>query len=1167
MRESLGATKRERVLSKKEARQVVVVDDPIRGRRLLRRIAARGADGPDLVDQAIAVGLVRDTALPGFTRIEDRAIVGSTLEIVESYVDGLTLAAALDVVREEISVSVAISMVHEIAKGLELLHGIVEPSGRPASLVHGRLGLDQVMITATGDVFVIGLEGLRGTPVDDVRALLAMLHAMLVGKASSKAGSALLAKLAELEFQSAREMSLALSTYLKKQNDAEVRERRVIFASKVLARARPAVTEDAVPVFIPDTPTEQGRGAASDARPAAPAPTLGISAAVHIDDEEGDSPTVANGVSPLDERTLDQPQDPPPRAASSVKPGIDREARQGLLAPAAAPSKPETKPNLPERSVTVGDYRVVASIGRGGMGEIYLARSASVHYTGLVALKVLGLDDSGDDDALAMFMDEAAIMAQIDHPNVLRVVDFGRARGRHFLAMEYLEGRPLVRVMIDAYQRDKGLDYGVIAAIGRDAAWGLSAAHDARSVDGVPLHVVHRDVSPQNIFVTYPGLTKVLDFGVARATQRVAKTAVGVVKGKAAYMSPEQTEGKEVDARSDVFSLGICLWEMTAGRRLFKRETEYETLLAVSTAPVERPTLVRGAPNPALDRIILASLSRNRDKRTSSAAELAAQLGELAKGLGLDEPRAAVRDLMVRLFGGVAAEEKALIQKLDERVATDAEADSLRQLSGVSPRKGLKQEMTLAGAPSGLLDLDHFGEPGLVIEPRREGPPPSSAIVLKAVEAIKAEQAQSSAPRGREPSPASASAKPASSPSTRPLSSVAPPAEPRARPVSRVATGAEARTPVAARSPVAEDLETPMSSTTVDAPEPSFDESAEATIDASADGPAFPRPRAPLDGRSPIGAAEPGADVRPDERAGVRADDSITTKRPALVRGLRWLDPSSGARRLLSVVGVAAGLFAVGLLAFAVGRAGDDEPVPADAPAKNGPQKRPMSLPPVALTDDEPIDDDLTTATISVRELLEAVAKLGLSVTPSQGSFVVTDRAKGSVVLDEAARVTRLEGRRVQGWIIEATRRGLTRVSWIGALDGAPVSLRALSVNDCAAAVRVGPEGVVLTYGRHEVELPHGGGMLGDVSIERPGFATRLEVEPLGLAFGKRSATSTASQCSTGWWGGQVVLRSLPVGRYTLWWSGGDRRERADLELEDDEVRGARLVRTSSSAR
>src|SRR5262249_13964816 len=191
---------------------------------------------------------------------------------------------------------------------------------------------------------------------------------------------------------------------------------------------------------------------------------------------------------------------------------------------------------------------------------------------------------------------------------------------------------------------------------------------------------VHRDVSPQNIFLTYQGITKVIDFGVARATQRVSKTAVGVVKGKAAYMSPEQTEGKEVDARSDVFSLGVCLWEMAAGRRLFKRDSEYETLMAVSTAPIERPTTVRGKSNPALDRVIRGALTRNRDKRTQTALELATQLADFAAQHGFKEPRESIVQLMQRLFGNVAAEERALIRSLEARAATDEEADSLRRL-------------------------------------------------------------------------------------------------------------------------------------------------------------------------------------------------------------------------------------------------------------------------------------------------------------------------------------------------------------------------------------------------------------------------------------------------------------------------------------------------------
>ena len=138
-----------------------------------------------------------------------------------------------------------------------------------------------------------------------------------------------------------------------------------------------------------------------------------------------------------------------------------------------------------------------------------------------------------------------------------------------------------------------------------DAAYGLYAAHTCRALDGKALGVVHRDISPQNIFVTYQGVAKVIDFGVAWAVQRMSKTAVGLVKGKAAYMSPEQAEGRDVDARSDVFSLGICLWEMAAGKRLFKRDNEFDTLLAVQAADVEPPTKVRGRPDPELDKIIL----------------------------------------------------------------------------------------------------------------------------------------------------------------------------------------------------------------------------------------------------------------------------------------------------------------------------------------------------------------------------------------------------------------------------------------------------------------------------------------------------------------------------------------------------------------------------------
>ncbi|MEQ8979622.1 MAG: protein kinase, partial [Deltaproteobacteria bacterium] len=288
------------------------------------------------------------------------------------------------------------------------------------------------------------------------------------------------------------------------------------------------------------------------------------------------------------------------------------------------------------------------------------------------------------------------------------VVDFGRAQGRYYLATEYLEGRPLVRVMIDAYNRENNLDDAVIAAVGADVANGLFAAHTATNEQGEPLEVVHRDVSPQNIFVTYRGVSKVIDFGVAKATERVSKTEVGFVKGKAAYMSPEQAEGRSLDAKSDVFSLGVCLWEMRAGQRLFKRDNEYDTLLAVQSATIPPPSSMRGKPNPVLDHIILGALERNLDKRTASAQQLARQLIDYATGVGVTHRSQVVSGLLERLFGSVAAQERALIVQLEEGGASREDAQALEALSGVSHRTNVKR-ITMVAEPESLSELDDFG--------------------------------------------------------------------------------------------------------------------------------------------------------------------------------------------------------------------------------------------------------------------------------------------------------------------------------------------------------------------------------------------------------------------------------------------------------------------------
>lgn len=1225
MRRSLGATRRERVLAENPWRQVVLVNDP-EGFRVVRRISATSAEGPDLVDRAGALGLVRQLRMPGFALIEDRAIVGSTLEIAEAFIDGFTIRSALDAIRARISVTVAISIVHDLAKGLSVLQSVVEPTGRPANLVHGRLELDQLMLVPSGDVFAIGLEGARGEAPADVADLLKVLHSLLVSKANTKAGSGLLARLAQLKFDSADQMSQALAAYLQRQNDDEVHVKRRALAAEVAEaiawksprldfQIDPADLAEETPAASPEGRTEIGS-------------KLGTSGAVEMD-EDGDGPTVTDQLS-LVER-VDATPDPLPAR-------IDRKARDGVLGPAVPPKVEKTK----ERSVSIGDYRVVASIGRGGMGEIYLARAGGKKHTGLVALKVLGPDDSGDDEALGMFIDEASIMAQIDHPNVLKIIDFGHSKGRHFLAMEYLEGRPLVRVMIDAYQNGAGLDYGVIASIGADAARGLFAAHMATTPQGVPLKIVHRDVSPQNIFITYPGITKVIDFGVARAAQRVSKTAVGIVKGKAAYMSPEQTEGREVDARSDVFSLGTCLWEMTAGRRLFKRETEYDTLVAVATSTVERPTEVRGQPDPVLDRVILNALHRNREKRTPSALELGAQLTDYARGIGIRDGRAAISQVMHRLFGKIAAEEQALIASLEARAATADEVDSLRRLSGVSPRKSARKEITLVAEPSGILELDDFGasDPETSVppnfEPEAEAEPQFQAgedtprvdgaldIADPALATVPGPGRRPAADSTAGPTHVAPPAAPPPGAPASPLSSLAstpPPEASRPAPASgRALNGASrgvltnratplvdgpravsvASTLVIPNAPPPPSAEPPPPVTPgidasdsavqlIDLDDGDFevlgsapneaplgfdqvrdgarhdarDEARDSLLDAVLDRPPKPTSAAPAAVLARI------AVKRPDFTA---ADGSLTAKHPTHARfGRRALFFGGGA--------LAAALVVVLVLA----RSDRSEPtrsavaLPAEGSARvagaQGQEPGGGALAAARETAKTALDPQAagggttsSTTAASVEMLLEDLERRGFGSSASERTLLLDDGHGQTVVVDRGARVVHLTGGRGEGWLVTNEARGLRQVVWIGALDGGPWFARSLSVNDCGATGEATPTGVKLHYRDQTIDLPLGGGTLLDVSLERPAFATRLEIAPLGLAFGQKDDSSAALWCAAGWWGRQVVLRSLPEGRYSLTWVGPGVRETAELEALKASVKGGTLVHTSSTA-
>jgi serine/threonine protein kinase len=303
----------------------------------------------------------------------------------------------------------------------------------------------------------------------------------------------------------------------------------------------------------------------------------------------------------------------------------------------------------------IGRYLLRYEIASGGMGEVYLAQMRGpAGVERWIALKVLKPHIAQQQKFVTMFLDEARIASRLSHPNLCAVVDFGESDGRYFLALEYLHGETLSKVVRRVHAEAAAIPGSPIAVdlltrIIVDAARGLHAAHEARGADGKPLHVVHRDVSPQNVFVLYDGIAKVMDFGIASAQGRESHTTTGEVKGKFAYMSPEQLSGQKVDRRTDVFALGVVFWETLAGRRLFRAESEGETVLNVMTRVVLPPSEHNHHVPAGIDRIVLRALDRDPERRYASAAAMADDIDDYLATVGRPTGPAQVSAMMKRL--------------------------------------------------------------------------------------------------------------------------------------------------------------------------------------------------------------------------------------------------------------------------------------------------------------------------------------------------------------------------------------------------------------------------------------------------------------------------------------------------------------------------------------
>ena len=313
----------------------------------------------------------------------------------------------------------------------------------------------------------------------------------------------------------------------------------------------------------------------------------------------------------------------------------------------------------------IGRYEVLGQLATGGMAEILLARlSGPSDFRRAVVIKRILPQYAQMSAFVAMFLDEARIVAKIRHPNVVQVQELGEHDGDVFLVLEYVAGENLSSVLKRATANGEKIEPELVAYIIAESCAGLHAAHELTSDDGKRQNLVHRDVSPQNIFVAYDGHVKILDFGVALTDERVAKTEVGDVKGKFEYMSPEQASGEALDRRSDIFAMGIVLYELATGRRLFKRTTHAKTFEAICKEPVIPPSRLVETFPAALEAVIMRALAKRPDDRYSTAAEMRRDLLEITRSL--PTPVESLATQMERLFPDRIAEKEELVRLVRE---------------------------------------------------------------------------------------------------------------------------------------------------------------------------------------------------------------------------------------------------------------------------------------------------------------------------------------------------------------------------------------------------------------------------------------------------------------------------------------------------------------------
>ncbi len=331
-----------------------------------------------------------------------------------------------------------------------------------------------------------------------------------------------------------------------------------------------------------------------------------------------------------------------------------------------------------------GGYTLLEQIGIGGMAEVFLARHSGVEgFEKEIVIKRIRPHLTATSSFVNMFLGEAKLAAQLSHPNIVQIYDLGKIKDSYFIAMEYVSGRDMSAIIPKCKACEIPLPVEYALKIASNVCEALYYAHTKTDAVGTPFHIVHRDVSPENVRVAWTGTVKILDFGIAKAATQLHETKAGEVKGKLFYMSPEQVAGRDVDHRSDVFSLGVVMYEAITGLKLFSGDNDLAIMNNIIEGKIYPPSYFRDDVPPEVEAILMKALEKDRRKRYQSACDMQLDIDTFLAGHEFTPSNIHLTNFMKQLFEDELAAEQE--RRLADTPATSARHDTPAEATSSPP--------------------------------------------------------------------------------------------------------------------------------------------------------------------------------------------------------------------------------------------------------------------------------------------------------------------------------------------------------------------------------------------------------------------------------------------------------------------------------------------------